>query len=494
MGTNPQGIFFGGLAYTWVEMRPSTLTSVLLATAVLLGSLQGAARAASDRPRVSVLPVGGSGGPDVQKAVTKVVGKHGFQLVSPQEFRATTNRVAANLEGAEAIKAVATDLALVAVVMGKVTVVKKKFTVQLMVRDGRDGEVIGDATFASSSKRRLAKVVEKTFWKKLGKSFRTTPAGVSSKPIDSGEDPFAQGKTPAPARTPASAAPAPEPEPAPAPAAEAPQEEAPPPVVARKRAPPAAAAEQEEEAEAPSKGPQPAQFEIVVSPRMTYRNFTYTSDPQDALSEYHTSAPGPAINIALSGFFRMVFPRVGLMASFEQGQPLPATTSGGLEYRTFSGDYFATLLMGVPTKHLVADLAVGGGRQRYAFSASGDSESRPRPVPNVTYDYLRVGLDLHVYTGTPFGIFGGGYYRYVLASGLISSPDWFPSARAWGAEGNLGVSYRILSWLEARAQADVRMYTFRMDPDAGDAHVTDGARDLYWGGSLSLAVLLGGKS
>jgi hypothetical protein len=259
----------------------------------------------------------------------------------------------------------------------------------------------------------------------------------------------------------------------------------------RKARPPV---EEEERPEEPTRGPGPAQFEIVVSPRMTYRNFTYKSDPQDSLSEYHTSSPAPAIGASLTGFFRLVFPRVGLMASVEQGQPLPASTSGGLEYTTFSGDYFATLLMGVPTRHLVADLAVGGGRQRYAFIAQGDAESRARPVPNVTYDYLRLGLDLRVYTGTPFGIFGGGYFRYVLASGVISSSDWFPSARVWGAEGNLGVSYRILSWLEARAQGDVRMYQLKMDPDAGDAHVTDGARDLYWGGSLSLAVLLGGKS
>lgn len=37
------------------------------------------------------------------------------------------------------------------------------------------------------------------------------------------------------------------------------------------------------------------------------------------------------------------------------------------------------------------------------------------------------------------------------------------------------------------------MYQFKMDPDAGDAHTTDGARDLYWGVNLALAVLLGGK-
>jgi hypothetical protein len=471
-------------------MRPSPRLTVPLATMLLVSALHGAAHAASDRPRVSVLPFGGPGGAEVQKGATKVVARHGYQLVPTEEFRATTARVAASLEGAEAIRAVASDLGLVAVVMGKVTVVKKKFSVRIMVRDGRDGEIASEATFAAPSRRRLAKVVEKGFWKKLGTSFRTRAAGpVASKPIESGDDPFARSNPPAPAPAPAASAPAPAPaaEPAPAPVT---REEAPSSV--SRRAPPPRA--EEESPEEPSQGPAAAQFEIVVSPRMMYRNFTYKSDPQDALSEYHTSVPAPAIGASLTGFFRLVFPRVGLMASIEQGQPLPATTSGGLEYRTFSGDYFASLLMGVPTRHLVADLAIGGGRQRYAFSAQGDSASRPRPVPNVTYDYLRVGIDLHVYTGSRFGIFGGGYYRYVMAAGLITSPDWFPSARVWGAEGDLGVSYRLLSWLEARLQGDVRMYQFSMDPSAGDAHVTDGARDLYWGGSLSLAVLLGGKS
>jgi hypothetical protein len=465
-------------------MRPCTTPlTVALATLVLLSSLQGAAWAAADQPRVTVLSFGGPNGPNLTKAVSKVVARHGYQMVPTAEFRAATTRLASSVEGAEAIRAVSNELGLVAVVMGKVTVVKKKHTLRVVVRDGRDGEIAEEANFTGRSKRALAKVVEKTFWKRLGRSFRTTPAGVTSKPIAAGDDPFAT--TPAPKT--ATPAPSPEPTPEPTPSRQQHEEE---PAVRR----PAPRVVQEEDESEPTKttGPGPAQFEISVSPKMTYRNFTYVSDPQDALSEYHTSAPAPAIGASLTGFFRMGFPRVGLTAAIEQGMPLPATTSGGLEYRTFSGDYYGSLLVGVPTRYLVADLAVGGGRQRYAFTAQGDSESRPRPVPNVTYDYLRAGVDLHVYTGTPFGIYGGGYYRHVLGAGIISSADWFPSAQVWGAEGTLGVSYRILSWLEARAHGDMRLYKFKMDPDAGDPHVTDGATDLYWSGGLSLAVLLGG--
>jgi hypothetical protein len=466
-------------------MRPWFFPPVAVATLVLL-SLQGAALAAADQPRVTVLPFGGDTGSDLQKAVSKIIARHGYQMVPTSEFRAATTRLASSVAGADAIKTVSGELGLVAVVMGKVTVVKKKRTLRIVVRDGRDGEIAEETTFAHRSRRGLTKLVEKTFWKKLGRSIPTTPAGVSSKPIASGEDPFATAPAP---KAPAAPAPAPPvPEPAPTTAA---REEEPEPV-ARRPARRAADLEESEEPAPATTGPGPAQFEISISPKMTYRNFTYLSDPQDALSEYHTSAPAPAIGASLTGFFRLAFPRVGLMAALEQGMPLPASTSGGLEYRTFSGDYYGSLLLGVPSRYLVADLAIGGGRQRYAFSALGDAESRPRPVPNVTYDYLRAGIDLHVYTGTPFGLFAGGYYRHVLASGIISSADWFPSAQVWGAEGNAGVSYRILSWLEARVHGDVRMYKFRMDPDAGGAHVTDGATDLYWSGGLSLAILLGG--
>jgi hypothetical protein len=54
------------------------------------------------------------------------------------------------------------------------------------------------------------------------------------------------------------------------------------------------------------------------------------------------------------------------------------------------------------------------------------------------------------------------------------------------------VSYRILSWCEARLVGDVRVYQHRMDSKAGDGHVTDGALDQYWTGMLAMAVLFGG--
>jgi hypothetical protein len=457
---------------------------VLVALLATIPSLPSAAWAAADQPRVAVLPIGGDAGKDVQKAIGKVVSRHGYRLVSTEQFRASAARLASTVEGAEVVRAVAADLGLVAVVMGKVTVVKKKRTVVIMVRDGSDGEVAEQATFAGRTRHALARAVEKGMWKKLGKSFRTGPAGPTTKsstevksPTD--DDPFSTApKTPA--RTPAAEKP-----PAEVASAKEPDE-----VVVRKPARPPAREEAEEEPAAAAVAF--PRFELSVSPHMLYRKFTYASDPQDDLSEYRTRIPGPAVAVSVAGFLPLAFPRLGLMISLEQAAALPSTTSAGFEYRSFSGDYLASAIVGLPTRYLIADLDVGGGRQRYALEPQGDAISRPRPIPNVTYDYLRAGLTLHVLTGTPFGIFAGGHYRHVLSPGLIRSAEWFESATVWGAEGNVGVSYRLLSWLEARAEGQLRMYKFRMDPGAGDAHVTDGATDQYFTAGLSLAVLLGG--
>jgi hypothetical protein len=265
--------------------------------------------------------------------------------------------------------------------------------------------------------------------------------------------------------------------------------------VRRPRTRRAAAVEEEETPERASGSSsiaQPSTFELSVGPRAVYRQLSYLSDPNDALSEFRTARPAPALGASLSWFFRLAFPRLGLQASAEQALGLQATTRSDLTYNTFSGDYNAALVVGVPSRYLAVDLALGGGRQRFAFTPQGDAISRPRPIPNVTYDYLRAGLDVHVYTGTRFAILAGGYYRHVLSAGLIRSADWYPSARVWGLEANLGVSYRLLPWLEARLRGDLRLYQFTMDPRAGDAHVTDGATDQYWTGSLSLAALFGG--
>src|SRR5688572_19650045 len=91
---------------------PRFLSRVALATLALL-SLQGTVLAAADQPRVTVLPSGGDSRSELQKAVSKVIARHGYQMVPTNEFREATARLASTVAGADAIKTVAADLSLV---------------------------------------------------------------------------------------------------------------------------------------------------------------------------------------------------------------------------------------------------------------------------------------------------------------------------------------------------------------------------------------------
>ena len=66
-------------------MHPPLLACTALCTLLTLTSQSPAARAASDQPRVTVLPFGGDTGRDVQRAVSKVVARHGYRLVSTDD-------------------------------------------------------------------------------------------------------------------------------------------------------------------------------------------------------------------------------------------------------------------------------------------------------------------------------------------------------------------------------------------------------------------------
>jgi hypothetical protein len=226
---------------------------------------------------------------------------------------------------------------------------------------------------------------------------------------------------------------------------------------------------------------------------MVFRQLTYDSDPDDALTPFRTRRPAPALGLEAAWFPRRVTPRLGLAGGLEYGAPLETRSSGDLSYQLPSSDYLGSLMVGYAHPRGTIDLALGTGRQRFGVVPEGAAVSRPRMIPDVAYQYLRAGLAAHLYTGTRVGLTAAAYYRHVLTSGAIGSADWFPSLRTRGAEARLGVSYRFLPSLEARLHGEMRLYRFAMDPSGKGGHVTSGATDQYWSAWLAIAVLLGGE-
>jgi hypothetical protein len=227
---------------------------------------------------------------------------------------------------------------------------------------------------------------------------------------------------------------------------------------------------------------------------MVFRQLSYDSDPDGALTPFRTRRPAPALGLEAAWLPRRVTPRLGVAAGLEYGAPLETRSSGNLAYELPNSDYVGSLLVGYAATSATIDLALGAGRQRFGVVPQGAAVSRPRTVPDVTYQYLRAGLALHIYTSSRFGFCAAAYYRHVLDAGAIGSDDWFPSVRTLGGEALLGVSYRFLPSLEARLHGEGRVYRFAMNPASRGGHVTSGAVDQYWSGWLAIAVLLGGEA
>src|SRR3954451_1769150 len=131
-----------------------------LATVLLLFSV-GAEAAGK---RVGVPKFEGAHEAAVRKKLMQSLKAHGYALVRSREMQEAMRRTGAASDSRDGLKTLAKELALSAIVTGEVASKRAK----LVVHDGADGSVLGDASFSGANPRKLAKAVGLTFWKKLG--------------------------------------------------------------------------------------------------------------------------------------------------------------------------------------------------------------------------------------------------------------------------------------------------------------------------------------
>jgi hypothetical protein len=438
---------------------------------VLVASLAAAPAYAGPGNRVGLVPFKGSGAEKLQRAAAKALTSHGFRVVEIDDVRAT--RAGATLDEATLVLAAQSDL--VGVMGGVVTTKGRNVAVTLSLRAGKDGSVVGERTWSSrKGAGALARVVQSATWSAFGaelKRLRDDPAAARPEtPVK--EAPPAAPEPPAP----------PKPEP-PAPAVSAVPTRTSAPVVVQSRA---------VDEPAPATGathPHQAAVELVVGPRMSTRELSYTGA---TVSEFHTNRPYTALGFGAAWFPLLGRPQVGLAIEGQFGARAHATRAETLTYELRTNEVTGSALVGYPFEWVTVDLVAGGGIHETNVIGLDAAASMPSPIPDVSYKYLRGGLGLHVYTPSPFALFAGGYYRHVLSAGGIAGSDWFPHLQVRGMDVTAGASYRILSWLEARLQVDGRIYDFKMKADPGAARFADSAVDRYWGAWLGAAALFGG--
>src|SRR4029077_11056116 len=113
--------------------------------------------------------------------------------------------------------------------------------------------------------------------------------------------------------------------------------------------------------------------------------------------------------------------------------------------------------------------------------------------PSVRYQYARGGLALLLRPTSYLTVNLTGGYRYVFPAGEIESGSYFPHVTVRGFDAATTLAVRLRRGLELRVAADFRRYILQLRSQPTDLRMAGSAVDDYVGGTVSLAVLIGGR-
>ena len=474
----------------------------LLACAVLLVATLAApaASAAGKGGRVGVVVLRGAGEGVVRAKITNALKANGYQVVGGQQLESTASGLGASLDTDAGFKAVARELNISAFVAGELS--RKK--ADLVVRNGADGAVLGDASFAGANPKKIAAQVGADFWRQLGPAIRLgkAPSGAKTKAAIAEE-------APPPEEEEAAAPPPPPPEPkkkskkaaraeeesttepAPARAEEAGEAESKP---SRKSAE-AAPAEEEEESSASSAAVGPA-LTLGVGGQALFRRLDWNQD-RARLPPYALS-PGPQASLWLEAYPAAMFSKgfagnVGVFGDFNLGFGVTSTTTDGAKLTTKFQDFLAGVKVRLPVNAFTPYASVAYGAQSFRLESSTGTSSI---VPSFAYKLLRVGLGTRVAIGSIASLDVGAAFLLVTdpgaKAGEIKSQAFFPNTTANGLDLGLSVSYRLMKWVGVRAGVNFRQYglDFKVTPQS--ALIVGGATDRYITAGAGVEIMLDG--
>jgi hypothetical protein len=469
----------------------------LLGAAVLaVGLTAPVTNAAGKAGRVGVVVLRGAGEGVVRAKITKALKANGFQVVGGQQLESTASGLSVSLDSDAGFKAVAKELNISAFVAGELT--RKK--AGLVVRNGADGVVLGDASFSGANPKKIAAQVGANFWRQLGPAVR-------------------QGKPPSGAKTKAAIA-----EEAPPPEEE--EASPPPPPEPRKKSKKAARAEaesttepapgkagQEGEAESkPSRGAEggPAEDEgssparTAVGPALTlgvggralFRRLDWNQDI--ARVPPYSLSPGPQASLWLEAYPAAMFSKgfagnVGVFGDFNLGFGVSSTTTDGAKLTTKFQNFLGGVKVRLPVNAFTPYASLAYGAQSFSLESSNGTAS---VVPSVAYKFLRVGLGTRVAIGSIAALDVGAAYLLVTdpgsKAGEIKSQDFFPNTKANALDVGVSVSYRLMKRVGLRAGVDFRQYGLDLKVTPQSPLIVGGATDRYITAGAGVEIMLDG--
>ncbi|HEY4395927.1 MAG TPA: hypothetical protein VGP64_17805, partial [Polyangia bacterium] len=370
---------------------------------------------------------------------------------------------------------------------------------KVVVHDGGEGSILGDASFTGANPAKLATTVGLEFWKKLGPDVGRghVPTGAKKAKAPAADEETSAGGEGEAGGGEGEAAPKPKTEMA---EGEAASDEAP----VKKRRKPKMEEAPAEEASAPGAPSGLNWLDLELGLGGLNRGLSYNQNVQINGSLQllpYTLGLGP-IAVANLVFYPLdpliggAIGNLGLAVSAQQGFGISSTLSGGTSFSNVVHDYAGGLRYRFPfagTNDVY--VSFGGGEDAFTFNGA----NRPSlPIPDTIYHYLRPGIGAHFMVAGLVTIALSGGYRAVIngAGPQLSDPrtGLFPHLTVAGADGELVGGYRLSDMFEARLGVEWRRYWFNMHSQMNDRAIAGGMVDQSFAITARIAITIGASS
>lgn len=435
-----------------------------LVAAVLLAPVD--ARAGGKR--IGVPQFEGAREAPVRKKVMQLLTSRGFEPVDSLEIQEATVLSGTGLDSEDDLKTLAQNLALSAIVTGEVGATRAK----LIVHDGLDGSVLGDASFTGVGPRALTNDVELTFWKQVGPDVERghVPAGAkkvqkrSEEPAADGDDGTAELK-----RRP------------------------------KHGGKPRFKMEDEPKdavvaASAPLKMPW---LDIELGVGGLNRSLTFTQNVVvrgSALLLPYTLGVGPMGVVNLVAYPRAgeEVGNLGVEGEIQQGFGISSMLADGSRFNDAVQDYsggFRYRVLFANNDDLFFSLRLGED----AFTFNG-SDRASLALLDTVYHYVRAGAGMHLAISDTIGVSLGGGYRDITNRAGPQMAHFFPRLTVAGADADLVGRYALGETVELRVGVEWRRYWYAMHSQPGDQIVAGGALDQSFAFTARIAIALGAAS
>jgi uncharacterized membrane protein YgcG len=503
-----------------------------LCAALLFCLLPRAADAAGPK-RAGVPKFDGAQEAIIRKQVMQALKAHGYELAKSREMETAMQNTGALLESDDGFQKIAKELALTVIVTGEVGKKRAKIT----IHDGREGSLLGEASFPGPNPKKIAAEVGKTFWSKLGEDIARghVPSGSKKPQKVVAEAP--EDDENAPEGEAGNAPPPPAPEPRSRKQREQKEEavataegggegegEAPPPPKKKKKK----KQQMKMEADVPEEeesGPTtiPPTFDVALAPVGINRALAYNQDrsstfnPNDAGMRPYALPLGPAVALhavwyPIGAFTDGVAQNIGVEAGLEQAFAIQSsigtgdtTFPNGAKFGTtvheFEGGARYRIPFGVSGHQVWFSLT--GGEHAFVFNSTPTGDRSKLDIPDTIYRYLRPGVGARFELPANFAFAVSAGYRYVFNDAGPQFGVFFPHRTVYGFDADLYLGYRVLPNIEIRAGGSLRQYGYAMNSTQADVtavmagnttlKIAGGAVDRYISGAIGIAFMYGGS-